>query len=65
MQEEEIPMSRCECNLHLLLTSTMTEPQTSRIQMAKKMFSGFGGREGKTKELIMVTCMGADMNRKH
>lgn len=34
----------------------MTETHISRIQTAKKMFSGLGGKEGKTKALIMVTC---------
>lgn len=36
-------------------TSTMVDPQVSRMHTAKKMLRGCGGTEGKTNELITVT----------
>lgn len=36
-------------------TSTMVDPQVSRIHAAKKMLRGCGGTEGKTNELMTVT----------
>lgn len=44
-------------SIHLLiLTSTITAAQIMTMQMAKKIFKGFGGNVGKTNELIIVTC---------
>lgn len=36
-------------------TSTMVDPQVSRMHTAKKMLRGCGGTEGKTNELTTVT----------
>lgn len=48
---------KCKNVIHLIiLTSTITAAQTKTMQMAKKIFKGFGGNVGKTNELIIVTC---------
>lgn len=38
-----------------IVTSTMVDPQASRMHTAKKTLSGCGGNEGNTNELITVT----------
>lgn len=40
---------------HVIVTSTMVDPQASRMHTAKKILSGCGGNDGKKNELITVT----------
>lgn len=39
-----------------VLTSMPAEMQHKKMQIAKNIFTGFGGSCGKTKALIRVTC---------
>lgn len=52
--------SRSPCRYQNI--STMVDPQANRMHTAKKTFSGRGGNEGKTNELITVTRTTRDVN---
>lgn len=52
---KELTLMLFRLHSKFLLTRTNTDPQTSMIQMAKKIFNGLGGSEGKMIELVMVT----------
>lgn len=52
---KELTLMLFRLHSKFLLTRTNTDPQTSMIQTAKKIFNGLGGSEGKMIELMMVT----------